>query len=115
MTIHQREAAGSLRHAERTFYFCSRHCIDRFRAEPQRYLAQHGARTAELRRARAGPNLYTCPMHPQIRQTQPGACPQCGMALEPLEPASEENPELRDMSRRFWISALFAIPVVLIA
>jgi Cu+-exporting ATPase len=61
--------------------------------------------------------IWTCPMHPQIRQDHPGNCPICGMALEPLEPTVEEqsNPELIDMSRRFWVSALLTLPLVVLA
>ena len=60
--------------------------------------------------------IWTCPMHPQVRRTEPGQCPICGMALEPLEPAAEEgpNPELIDMSRRFWVSAVSTVPLVLL-
>src|SRR4051794_3699859 len=60
--------------------------------------------------------IWTCPMHPQIRQDHPGNCPICGMALEPLEPSLEEspNPELIDMSRRFWISATLSIPLIIL-
>jgi P-type Cu+ transporter len=60
--------------------------------------------------------IWTCPMHPQVRRTEPGQCPICGMALEPLEPAADEgpNPELIDMSRRFWVSAVFTVPLVLL-
>ena len=61
--------------------------------------------------------IWTCPMHPQIRQDHPGSCPICGMALEPLEPSLEErpNPELADMSRRFWLSAVLSAPLVILA
>ena len=61
--------------------------------------------------------VWTCPMHPQIRQDHPGSCPICGMALEPLEPTAEEqvNPELIDMSRRFWVSAALTLPLVVLA
>jgi Cu+-exporting ATPase len=61
--------------------------------------------------------IWTCPMHPQIRQDHPGNCPICGMALEPLEPTAEEqvNPELIDMSRRFWVSAALTLPLVVLA
>jgi P-type Cu+ transporter len=60
--------------------------------------------------------MYTCPMHPEVRRAQPGACPLCGMALEPLQPTGqpERNPELRDMARRFWIGAALAIPLVIL-
>ena len=61
--------------------------------------------------------IWTCPMHPQIRSNGPGQCPICGMALEPLEPTADEgpNPELIDMSRRFWISAVLTLPLVVLA
>jgi Cu+-exporting ATPase len=61
--------------------------------------------------------IWTCPMHPQIRRDGPGQCPICGMALEPLEPTAEEgpNPELIDMTRRFWISAVLTLPLVVLA
>ena len=62
--------------------------------------------------------IYTCPMHPEIRQIGPGACPKCGMALEPVEPlAADEgpNPELVDMSRRFWVSLVLTVPVLALA
>src|SRR5262245_21584493 len=64
-----------------------------------------------------GGTIWTCPMHPQIRRKGPGQCPICGMALEPLEPTAEEasNPELIDMSRRFWISAALTLPLVALA
>jgi Cu+-exporting ATPase len=66
---------------------------------------------------RTAPTRYTCPMHPEIIRAQPGACPQCGMALEPMEmpPGEEENPELRAMSRRLWISLALAIPLLILA
>ncbi len=59
--------------------------------------------------------IFTCPMHPEVRQEQPGVCPICGMALEPLDPAPEEDGELRDMTRRFWVGAVLSIPVVVLA
>src|SRR5438046_3151571 len=60
--------------------------------------------------------IYTCPMHPQIRRDAPGSCPICGMALEPLNPTAGEpgNPELRDMTRRFWIAMALAIPTFIL-
>src|SRR5690606_38625363 len=61
--------------------------------------------------------IWTCPMHPEIRRDVPGSCPICGMGLEPLEPTLEEgpNPELIDMTRRFWVSAAFSVPLVVLA
>ena len=84
------------------FYFCSARCREKFIAEPARYLAPLAAKAEP---ASAQGVFYTCPMHPQIRRDGPGSCPICGMALEPVAPSSEAgpNPELLDMSRRFWI------------
>jgi Cu+-exporting ATPase len=101
-------------HAGQTFHFCSAGCRTKFAADPQHYLAP----TADAPPPPAAPGtLYTCPMHPQIREDHPGACPLCGMALEPLAPTAEvgENAELADMQRRFWISLGLAVPVVVLA
>ncbi len=95
-------------HAGETFHFCSAGCRAKFIAAPARYLQP----AAEPAPPKAGA-VYTCPMHPQVRQIGPGACPICGMALEPLDTAAEAgpNPELIDMSRRFWIGLALALPV----
>ncbi|MFP5329927.1 MAG: heavy metal translocating P-type ATPase [Alphaproteobacteria bacterium] len=96
-----------------TYYFCSQGCLDKFKADPDRYLNPDAA----AQKAEDVPEgtIWTCPMHPQIRRSGPGSCPICGMALEPLEPTAEEegpNPELIDMSRRFWISTALTAPIV---
>ncbi|MEN8176950.1 MAG: heavy metal-binding domain-containing protein, partial [Pseudomonadota bacterium] len=153
-----------LEHQGVEYRFCSTHCLDRFHADPERYLApetpmaDHGpdvdvSHYCADDTCATSPALYTCPMHPEIRQQGPGACPKCGMALEPLaEPVAatrteytcpmhpeivqdhpgtcpkcgmaleprtveteERNEELIDMSRRFWISALLALPVFVLA
>ncbi|MDO9713808.1 heavy metal translocating P-type ATPase [Paracraurococcus lichenis] len=98
-------------HAGQTFHFCSAGCRARFEADPGKYLKPHEA-IAPTRPPRKG-TIYTCPMHPQIRQEGPGNCPICGMALEPLEVAAEAgpNPELVDMTRRFWIGLALTLPV----
>src|SRR5690242_6731438 len=86
--------------------------MERFKANPNQFLAPVPA-TSEIRNPPSA-IPYTCPMHPEVRQLGPGTCPKCGMALEP-EVASleeEENPELRDMTRRFWIAAVLTVPVV---
>jgi Cu+-exporting ATPase len=95
----------------RTYHFCSAGCRGEFAADPERYLAP------DAREPRAQPDdtaIYTCPMHPQIRQAGPGACPICGMALEPVLAAvnTGPNPELVDMRRRFWIGLGLSVPVV---
>ena len=98
-------------HAGRLWYFCSRHCLDRFAAEPERY-AKAAGKPAPLPVATPGA-IYTCPMHPEIRQAEPGNCPKCGMALEPVAPSADDqpNPELIDMARRFSIGLALTVPV----
>ncbi|HEX5779796.1 MAG TPA: heavy metal translocating P-type ATPase [Xanthobacteraceae bacterium] len=93
----------------RTYYFCSARCREKFETDPARYLKKDKAATAPVP---AG-TIYTCPMHPEIRQVGPGSCPICGMALEPLLVSADSgpNPELADMTRRFWIGLALTIPV----
>ena len=147
MTIPPEEAVGHDEHQGQTYYFCSQSCQERFRATPEAFLV--GSPKAA---PRPGANMerdYTCPMHSEVRQKGPGACPKCGMALEPvdvapatkvgwtcpmhpeivrdepgacpicgmaLEPRTvtleEGNPELEDMSRRFWWSAIVSAPTL---
>jgi P-type Cu+ transporter len=94
----------------RTYYFCSAGCRTRFVADPKKYL---GERQAEPVPEGA---IYTCPMHPEIRQVGPGSCPICGMALEPVIASAETgpNPELVDMRRRFWIGLVLTLPVFIL-
>jgi len=101
-------------HAEfegETFHFCSDHCREKFEAEPERYLTE-----PEAEEMPEG-TIYTCPMHPEVRQVGPGNCPICGMALEPQQVSLEDgpDPEYLDMRRRFWISAVFTLPLFLYA
>ncbi|MBQ0821892.1 heavy metal translocating P-type ATPase [Microvirga sp. HBU67558] len=93
------------------YYFCSSGCQSKFMAEPARYTEPAAERKAE---AVPEGTIYTCPMHPQIRQVGPGSCPICGMALEPVVATAETGPshELIDMTRRFWIGLVLSIPVV---
>ena len=104
--------AKSVEHQGQHYFFCSQRCIDKFRANPTQYTApqphvQVSAESADV--------IYTCPMHPQIRQAGPGSCPICGMALEPLDAtASADNSELRDMTRRFWVSAALTAPLLVV-
>jgi P-type Cu+ transporter len=96
----------------RTYYFCSAGCRAKFAADPGKYLGKDQRAAAPVPQG----TIYTCPMHPEIRQVGPGSCPICGMALEP-EIASAEagpNPELADMSRRFWIATALSIPIVVL-
>ncbi len=108
MSVDPATAKHRADHAGAAYYFCSAHCREKFVAEPMKYLAPQPTKPAE-----AAPGvIYTCPMHPQIRRTEPGSCPICGMALEPETPSLETgpSPELVDMTRRFWIA--LAVPVV---
>jgi Cu+-exporting ATPase len=172
MTVLPEKAAGSFVHAGTTYYFCSTHCVEKFRANPEKYLSaprparamapglvqlggsgalraepKPASRTAaavaeyicpmdaDVRAAQPGPcpkcgmalepsipetttkTEYICPMHPDVVQDRPGACPKCGMALEPRVVTLEEppNPELADMSRRFWVSLLLTVPLLFVA
>src|SRR5437667_107509 len=97
-------------HQGRTYYFCSAGCRGKFAADPARYLGATGGPPSP---APPEGTIYTCPMHPEIRQVGPGSCPICGMALEPvIATAGGRNPELADMTRRFWIGLALALPVV---
>ena len=96
-------------HGGRTYYFCAAGCRTKFIADPERYLGKDGTPPAPVDPGA----VYTCPMHPEVRQIGPGSCPICGMALEPLDVTAEQgpNPELIDMTRRFWIGLALALPV----
>ncbi|HET6467702.1 MAG TPA: HAD-IC family P-type ATPase, partial [Geminicoccaceae bacterium] len=96
-------------HAGKTYYFCSGGCRTKFASDPERYLGP-----AEAAPPVAPGAIYTCPMHPEVRQVGPGSCPICGMALEPETIGADTgpNPELVDMTRRFWIGLALALPVV---
>ena len=163
MTVDPSSAAGSLEHEGTTYYFCSTRCLQKFREEPEHYTNQSSQpemalpiaiqpATTQTPSAKAAA-LYTCPMHPEVREPKPGACPKCGMSLEPvtvtapkdkveytcpmhpqiirdapgscpicgmaLEPRvatldGEENHELNDMRRRFWISVVLSLPLLAI-
>jgi len=97
-------------HGRRTYYFCSAGCRGKFAADPEKYL--HGA--APAAEALPAGTIYTCPMHPEVRQAGPGACPICGMALEPEAGGADDGGELADMTRRLWISALLTAPIVVL-
>jgi Cu+-exporting ATPase len=111
MDVDPEHPAGAHVHDGVKYYFCSRHCVERFRSDPERYLTGKG-KPEEMPGGE-----YTCPMHPEVVQIGPGSCPKCGMALEPKVFTLEEapNPELEDMSRRFWISLALTVPVFLLA
>ncbi len=94
-----------------TYYFCSVGCRGKFAADPEKYLKPGAVRETMHKDA-----IYTCPMHPEVRQVGPGACPICGMALEPVVVTAEvpANPELLDMTRRFWIGLALTLPVAVL-
>ena len=100
-------------HDGHPYYFCSTGCHTKFDADPEKYLAPTALQTQEP--VPEG-TVYTCPMHSQIRQVGPGACPICGMALEPLMMTADTpaNPELADFTRRFWVGLALAVPVFII-
>ena len=104
-------ATNKTEHAGHPYYFCSPKCLAKFRAEPDRYL-----KATKVSPAAPADTIFTCPMHPQIRQVGPGSCPICGMALEPAEVSLDQGPnaELLDMSRRFWIGFVLTLPVFLL-
>src|SRR4051812_7670542 len=138
MMVDPDRAAGHVEHLGTTYHFCSKGCAAKFTADPDKYLS--GAREpmrpvvqiGGLKRsssqipAAASPQspapspqspttLYTCPMHPEVVSDEPGACPKCGMALEPMitdvsADADAPNPELADMTRRFWIGVVLGAP-----
>ena len=141
MRVDPAKAAGSTEHEGKTYYFCSKGCLQRFQADPTKYLdpayrpGMHAMQAApapltlvkhrpEIRRGESSDSPrtpvspdqreYTCPMHPEVRQLGPGSCPICGMALEPVEASLEEEPnhELLDMSRRFWWSLALTAPIL---
>jgi len=147
MTIDPATAAGSFDYKGQRYYFCNPSCLQRFKVDPDEFLTATSPDDAapaapagaayicpmdpEVRQARPGacprcgmalePELptmatrveYTCPMHPEIVRDEPGACPICGMALEPRTVALDEaaSPELRDMTRRMWMSAALSVPI----
>ena len=114
MTVDPATTAHHATHQGTDYHFCSAKCRERFIAEPQKYLSPE-PKAAEIA-APAG-TIYTCPMHPEIRQEGPGTCPICGMALEPEMPSleDEDNPELRDFTRRFWWTLPLTIIVLTLA
>ncbi|HEU4582447.1 MAG TPA: heavy metal translocating P-type ATPase, partial [Polyangiaceae bacterium] len=120
---------GSHEHAGKRYYFCNPRCRERFQANPEQYLGSaapspphphsHSSPgpTSGAAPASASLAIYTCPMHPEVRQRGPGSCPICGMALEPEAPSAldEPNPELIDMQRRFRWSAALTLPLFALA
>jgi len=146
MKVDPQSAAGMHEHEGVKYYFCSKHCLSAFQADPGRYLAKAAPAEAAPKGAeyacpmhpeivQGGPGScpkcgmalmpmvpaapaaaeYTCPMHPEVRSPKPGNCPKCGMALVPVAGAQEDDAELRDMTRRFWVSLALSVPIVALA
>ncbi|GEC15385.1 copper-translocating P-type ATPase [Nitrobacter winogradskyi] len=113
MTVDPATSKHRFDHQGRTYHFCSAGCRTKFAGAPETYLDKSKATPKEP--VPEG-TIYTCPMHPEIRQIGPGSCPICGMALEPevVTLDAAPNPELADMTRRFWIGLVFAVPAVVL-
>ncbi|HVI33995.1 heavy metal translocating P-type ATPase [Phenylobacterium sp.] len=110
MTVDPHATPHRAEHHGQPYYFCSAGCRNKFAADPERYLSAEKAQAPE-----APPGtIYTCPMHPEVRQVGPGSCPICGMALEPevFSADAGPNPELVDFTRRFWIGLVLTLPVL---
>ncbi len=113
MNINPQEASETFEYQSHLYHFCSDSCATKFKEDPEHYLAaskDHPAADAPK------DAIYTCPMHPEIQQVGPGSCPKCGMNLEPMDAGAEQDDtELRDMTRRFVISSIFTLPLLVIA
>ena len=124
MTVDPEHSRWTHDHAGQRYHFCSEHCLKRFRADPGRILTDTPATTgpATAAESAAPGTIYTCPMHPEVRQLGPGACPKCGMALEPAtvglpgDAASDEpDTELIDMTRRLRVAVVLTVPLLVLA
>jgi P-type Cu+ transporter len=123
MFVNPDSAAGSFEYAGETYYFCNPHCLHKFRESPERFVRDEprvpltDSLDPGLTTISSTDKIeYTCPMHPEIVRDAPGFCPICGMALEPrVATGEEENAELLDMKRRFWVSTLFTLPLFALA
>ncbi|WP_422924287.1 heavy metal translocating P-type ATPase [Singulisphaera sp. PoT] len=118
MTVDPARAAGRSEHEGHTHYFCSPSCKRRFDADPASFLNRDPREPMSMALHEVpGATQYTCPMDPEIVRDGPGTCPICGMALEPMVASADDavNPELIDMQRRFWVSAILTVPLFLLA
>ena len=112
MTVDPAKTAHNGTHDGNDYHFCSAGCLAKFTADPDKYLSDL-PRPESVSEPGA---VWICPMHPEIRRDGPGTCPICGMALEPEEPSLDDapNPELIDFTRRFWVSAVLAVPLLIL-
>ncbi len=107
MTVNPEKCAGSQTHQSQEYFFCGKGCLAKFSASPETYLKP---KVIEIAKPGA---KYTCPMHPEVVSNQPGPCPLCGMALEPVTVSlDDKNPELDDMTKRFALAALLTVPLI---
>ena len=113
MIVDPKAGKPSIEHGGDIYHFCSAGCRTKFEADPERYLGERPAPEPMPKGTQ-----YTCPMHPEIVRDAPGACPICGMALEPMGVPTGDggpNPELVDFTHRFWVSTVLALPLFVIA
>jgi P-type Cu+ transporter len=110
MTVDPAKSPHRHDHRHTTYRFCSAGCRSKFASDPDKYLDD--AKAGPTAKAVPEGTIYTCPMHPEVRQIGPGSCPICGMALEPELGGADDGGELADMTRRFWISTVLTLPVV---
>ncbi len=117
MTVNPTHAAGHHDHDGTTYHFCSESCRRKFAQDPNRYLDAPPGTVKTMPPPGSGPTTYTCPMHPEVIRDGPGSCPFCGMALEPTVATANDgpNPELVEMTRRFWISLALSAPLLALA
>ncbi len=114
MEVTAEDAAGSYEYQGQQYYFCNESCLEQFQDNPKNFLSPTSERSSPLGDPRS---IYTCPMDPEVRQIGPGACPKCGMALEPLTVTRDEetNPELHLMALRFGICTVLTAPLLVMA
>ncbi len=118
MRVNPQTATAKTEWNGKTYHFCNPKCHDRFVKTPLQFVDDNGVRLPPAPKPAAPQGtMYVCPMDPEVRESKPGACPKCGMALEPenvTAAVSEDNPELRDMSRRFWIAVVLSAPFLIL-
>jgi Cu+-exporting ATPase len=118
MSTDDKSAFKPMDYEGKTYHFCSLHCLEKFKQNPEAYLKDRDTASKEAEKEKESGTEYTCPMHPEVIRNGPGSCPKCGMALEPRTVSleqEEQNPEYEDMRKRFLFGLLLTVPLVLIA